>query len=144
MLKSEHFSQIKQHILQCYLHNNTEFLTQWQATVKRLRQKKVLCHVMSALLSSLSDSTVSGSPQIMSFSSSGRCCEAADITRSIAVNTLPFLIPRGTLTNVAGVKTCRQGHEPLVCWRRREVRAALENVQVFRALTCHFSVSGVF
>lgn len=42
---------------------------------------------------------------MMSFSSSGGCCEAADIKKSIAVNTLPFLIPRGTLTTVAGVKT---------------------------------------
>ncbi len=59
--------------------------------------------------------------------------------KSIAVNTLPSLIPRGTLTTVAGVKTCRQGHASLVCWKRREVRRVFAGLH---ALTCHFSVSG--
>ena len=50
--------------------------------------------------------------------------------KSIAVNTLPVLIARGTLTTAAGVKTCRRGHAAPPCWRRREVRRAKENLQV--------------
>lgn len=62
--------------------------------------------------------------------------------KSIAVNTLPVLIPRGTLSTVAAVRTGRRGHTCLVKPEKTEGEESVREFAGLHARTCHFSVSG--
>lgn len=62
--------------------------------------------------------------------------------KSIVVNTLPPLIPQGTLTTVACAKTYRRGTQET---RVPAETGGKKNVREFtglHSLICHFSVSG--
>lgn len=69
-------------------------------------------------------------PKWCLFSTSGSCCEAADRKKSIAVNTLPFLTPGGTLTTAALVRRPADEDANLWCTARRRRRGEA-NMQAF-------------